>query len=63
MLIPAHAPAQVVSRLEAILARKPFNQLGGLQLDRDTRLMVRGGGGVTLAWCACVCMCVGGAVT
>ncbi|MEW5310383.1 MAG: hypothetical protein WDW38_002186 [Sanguina aurantia] len=31
---------KVVSRLEGILSRKQFNQLGGLQLDRDTRLLV-----------------------
>uniref|UniRef100_A0A7S0RYR1 Conserved oligomeric Golgi complex subunit 4 n=1 Tax=Chlamydomonas leiostraca TaxID=1034604 RepID=A0A7S0RYR1_9CHLO len=31
---------RVVSRLEAVLARKQFNQLGGLQLERDTRTLV-----------------------
>lgn len=31
---------QVVDRLEATLRVKRFNQLGGLQLDRDVRHMV-----------------------
>jgi hypothetical protein len=31
---------KLVARLEALLARKPFTQLGGLQLDRDTRTLV-----------------------
>lgn len=29
-----------MARLEALLARKAFNQLGGLQLDRDIRALV-----------------------
>ncbi|GFH19034.1 uncharacterized protein HaLaN_15921, partial [Haematococcus lacustris] len=31
---------KVVARLEALLSRKAFSQLGGLQLDRDTRTLV-----------------------
>eukprot|EP00798_Chlamydomonas_sp_ICE-L_P008858 gene8858-3742_t len=31
---------KVLSRLEALMSRKQFNQLGGLQLDRDTRKLV-----------------------
>ncbi|KAF5839444.1 hypothetical protein DUNSADRAFT_727 [Dunaliella salina] len=31
---------KVVARLETLLARKAFNQLGGLQLDRDIRALV-----------------------
>ncbi|EIE27386.1 COG4-domain-containing protein [Coccomyxa subellipsoidea C-169] len=31
---------QVVERVEATLRLKPFNQLGGLQLDRDVRALV-----------------------
>ena len=34
------ASPQVVDRLEATLRVKRFNQLGGLQLDRDVRHMV-----------------------
>lgn len=30
-------------RLEALLSRKQFNQLGGLQLDKDTRTLVSKG--------------------
>ena len=30
----------MVSRLEALMLAKRFNQLGGLQLDRDVRLLV-----------------------
>ena len=36
----AVAMLQVVDRLEATLRVKRFNQLGGLQLDRDVRHMV-----------------------
>lgn len=32
--------SQVVDRLEALLRLKRFNQLGGLQLDRDVRTLV-----------------------
>lgn len=32
--------AQVVDRLEAVVRVKRFNQLGGLQLDRDVRTLV-----------------------
>jgi hypothetical protein len=32
---------KVVSRLEAIVSRKPFSQLGGLALERDLRALVR----------------------
>lgn len=31
---------RLVGRLEALLARKQFNQLGGLQLERDARTLV-----------------------
>ena len=37
---PTHIPSQVVSRLEVLLTKKSFNQLGGLQLDRDVRGLV-----------------------
>ncbi|KXZ41619.1 hypothetical protein GPECTOR_358g126 [Gonium pectorale] len=33
---------KVSARLEGLLLRKPFNQLGGLALDRDVRLLVGG---------------------
>jgi len=32
---------RVAARLEALLSRKPFNQLGGLALDREARTLVR----------------------
>lgn len=35
------------SRVEALLGRKQFNQLGGLQLDRDVRMLVGGLGELT----------------
>lgn len=35
---------KVAVRLEALLARKPFTQLGGLQLDKDARQLVRRSG-------------------
>lgn len=39
--IPPKTPrSQVVDRLEALLRLKRFNQLGGLQLDRDVRTLV-----------------------
>ncbi len=31
---------QVVARLEAVLSQKRFTQLGGLQLEKDVRLLV-----------------------
>lgn len=31
---------KVVSRVETLISRKSFNQLGGLQLDRDIRALV-----------------------
>lgn len=31
---------QIVERIEAVLRLKRFNQLGGLQLDRDVRMLV-----------------------
>ena len=37
----------MVERLEAVVAGKRFNQLGGLQLDRDVRLAVATLGEVT----------------
>lgn len=39
---PAPAPPapQVVARLEAALSQKRFTQLGGLQLEKDVRLLV-----------------------
>mmetsp|Transcript_32816 Transcript_32816/g.77788 ORF Transcript_32816/g.77788 Transcript_32816/m.77788 type:complete len:739 (+) Transcript_32816:153-2369(+) len=47
MLVPAnydalvvHLVEKVTARLEAIFAKKRFNQLGGLQLDRDIRNLV-----------------------
>ena len=33
-------PVQVVDRLEASINLKRFNQLGGLQLDKNVRIMV-----------------------
>ncbi len=33
--------------MEALLGRKQFNQLGGLQLDRDVRMLVGGLGELT----------------
>ena len=33
-------PPQVVARLEAVLSQKRFTQLGGLQLEKDVRLLV-----------------------
>mmetsp|Transcript_26 Transcript_26/g.78 ORF Transcript_26/g.78 Transcript_26/m.78 type:complete len:746 (+) Transcript_26:194-2431(+) len=36
----SHLVDKVAGRLEAILAKKSFNQLGGLQLDRDVRNLV-----------------------
>ncbi|EFJ43661.1 component of oligomeric golgi complex 4 [Volvox carteri f. nagariensis] len=35
------------ARLEGLLGRKPFNQLGGLQLDREVRLLISGLGDLT----------------
>ena len=32
----------LVARLEALLGRKRFSQLGGLQLERDTRMLLSG---------------------
>ncbi|KAK9800904.1 hypothetical protein WJX73_009018 [Symbiochloris irregularis] len=43
----AAALEKVVERLEAIVAGRRFNQLGGLQLDRDVRLAVATLGEVT----------------
>lgn len=41
---PAHPHTvmvpQVVARLEAVLSQKRFTQLGGLQLEKDVRLLV-----------------------
>ena len=39
LLVPP-PPPQVVSRLEAVLSQKRFTQLGGLQLEKDVRLLV-----------------------
>jgi hypothetical protein len=36
----ACSPGQVVARLEAVLSQKRFTQLGGLQLEKDVRLLV-----------------------
>ena len=33
---------KLVARLEALLGRKRFSQLGGLQLERDTRMLLSG---------------------
>ena len=33
---------KLVARLEALLGRKPFSQLGGLQLERDARALQAG---------------------
>lgn len=33
---------KMVARLEAVIARKQFSQLGGLQLERDARLLLSG---------------------
>ena len=33
---------KLVARLEATLARKQFSQLGGLQLERETRTLLSG---------------------
>jgi len=47
MLVPdnydglvAHLVDKVAARLEAIVAKKRFNQLGGLQIDKDIRTLV-----------------------
>ena len=39
---PTNQPSskQIVERIEAVLRLKRFNQLGGLQLDRDVRMLV-----------------------
>ena len=34
-----HTAFQVIDRLEATMRLKRFNQLGGLQLDRDVRIL------------------------
>jgi hypothetical protein len=39
--------SQVVERLEATVRLKRFNQLGGLQLDRDVRALVAALSGLT----------------
>lgn len=39
-ILPPTRTIQVVDRLEALLRLKRFNQLGGLQLDRDVRTLV-----------------------
>mmetsp|Transcript_65552 Transcript_65552/g.207305 ORF Transcript_65552/g.207305 Transcript_65552/m.207305 type:complete len:758 (-) Transcript_65552:47-2320(-) len=36
-----HVLDTLVARLEAVMMQKSFNQLGGLQLDRDTRTLVQ----------------------
>ena len=33
---------KLVARLEALMGRKQFSQLGGLQLERDARLLLSG---------------------
>lgn len=38
---------KLLARLEVILSRKPFSQLGGLQLDRDVRALVAATGEMT----------------
>ena len=47
MLVACILLAQVVDRLEATVRVKTFNQLGGLQLDRDVRNLVSTLSGVT----------------
>jgi hypothetical protein len=46
---------QVVSRLEAVLSQKRFTQLGGLQLEKDVRLLMGELGGSCAARHACKC--------
>lgn len=47
LTVPVMMHMQVVERLEAVVAGRRFNQLGGLQLDRDIRLATATLGDVT----------------
>ena len=59
---PPPLPLQVVARLEAVLSQKRFTQLGGLQLEKDVRLLVgewrASGAGCDAGFKACWCWCV-----